>query len=160
MKTTHLDAVEESVGTFARGIVLDAPFCDLPVSLGEGLGLHAHDLLLHRASAAEQMEAGPGEQPGHGIEIGAEGFAADAGGLEGDGAAAAEGIAHARRVAEGAPAEFLDEFRKAGGGRAEVSVEFRPRLSGGADHIFRALAMSDALRFRLAQQYRPLLPVA
>ena len=47
---------------------------------------------------------------GHGIEVGAEGLAADAGSLEGNGAATAEAIAHARSVTEGALAELLDEF--------------------------------------------------
>ena len=46
--------------------------------------------ILHLLATTEQIQAGPGEQPGDGIEVGAEGFAANAGGLEGNGAAAAE----------------------------------------------------------------------
>jgi len=64
--------------------VLDAPCGDLPVGLGESLSLHTHDFLLHFLATTEEVEAGPGEQPGHGIEIGTEGFAADAGCLERD----------------------------------------------------------------------------
>ena len=107
-----------------------------------------HDFLLHLFAAAEQIEAGPGEQAGDRIEIGAEGLAADAGGLEGNGTAAAEAITHAGRVAEGALAELLDEFRQAVGCGAEVGVDFRPSRGRGAGDVLRALAVFDAIRVR------------
>ena len=92
----------------------------------KSLCLHAHDFFLHFLAAAEQIETGPGEQAGHGIEIGTKGLAADAGGLERNRAAAAEAIADARSVAEGALAELLDQFGKAGGSGAEVGIDLRP----------------------------------
>ena len=128
--------------------MLDAPLGDLSVGGGQRLGLHAHHFFLHVLAAAEQIEAGPGEQPGHGIEVGAKGLAADAGGLEGNGTAAAEAVADARRVAEGALAELLDQFGKAGGRGAEMGIDLRPSAAvDGAVDVFRALAVSVDGRF-------------
>jgi hypothetical protein len=73
------------------------------------------------------------------------GLAADAGGLEGDGAAAAEGIADARDAAEAALAEFADEFGEGAGGGAEVGVDFFPGFRRRAVDVFRAVAEGDLL---------------
>ena len=109
----HLDAVKESVGAFASLVVLNAPCGDLTIRSDQRLGLHAHDLFLHFLAAAEQIEAGLDQQPGHGIKVGAERLAADTGGLEGNGTAAAETIADTRRMAEGTLAELFDQLGQA-----------------------------------------------
>jgi hypothetical protein len=45
-------------------------------------GLHAHDFLLHSLTTTQQVQTGPGQQTRHGVEIRAEGFAADARSLD------------------------------------------------------------------------------
>ncbi|MBK8387638.1 MAG: hypothetical protein IPL11_19555 [Candidatus Accumulibacter sp.] len=62
----------------------------------------AHDFFLHFLATAEQVEAGPGQQAGNGVEVGPESVASDACRLEGDRTTAAEAIPDARRVAEAA----------------------------------------------------------
>jgi hypothetical protein len=108
------------------GFVFDAPLGDLAVHGGIDFRLGGADFFGDLGSAADDVEGGPGEQGGDGVEVGGLGLAADAGGLEGDGTAAAEGIANAWDAAEAALAEFCYEFGDGGGAGAEVGVDIFP----------------------------------
>jgi len=109
--------------------MFDAPSGDLGVHRGVDFRLGDADFFGDLGSSADDVEAGPSEKGGDGIEIGGVGLAADAGGLEGDGAAAAESIPHARDAAEAELAKFADKLGDGAGGGAEVGVDFFP--SGG-----------------------------
>ena len=89
--------------------MFDTPLCHLPVGGGESLDLDAHDVLVHVLPTPEEVEAGPREKTGDGIEVGPESLAANSRGFERDRAAAAEAVSDSGRVAEGALAELLDE---------------------------------------------------
>ena len=90
--------------------MFDAPVGNLLVGGGKGLLLHARHFGLHLGAAAQQVQAGPGEQPGYRVQVRAKGFAADACCLKRNGATAAKAVAHAGRVAKGALAQLVDQF--------------------------------------------------
>ena len=109
--------------------MFDAPRGDLFVRRRKDGFLHLAYFVLHRFATAEQIQACPREQARDGIQVRAKGFAADTGGFKRNGTAAAKAIADARRVAEGALAKLLDQFRQRFCFGAKMGVDLRPRGS-------------------------------
>lgn len=108
------------------GFVLDAPVADLAIDGGVDFFLGFPNLSGDLGATTDDIEGGPSEEGCDGIEVRGVGFAADAGCLEGDGAAAAEGIADAGDAAKAFLAELGHEFAELGGIGAEVGVDLFP----------------------------------
>jgi hypothetical protein len=121
----RLGAVEVGIGAPADGVVLDAPVGDLAVHSGKDPLLGLADLG-GDGLAADDVERPPGQQGRDGIEDGAVGVAADARRLEGDAAAAAEGVPHPRGVPKALFAKLGDQLREACGIGAQVGVDRGP----------------------------------
>ena len=126
-------------------LVFDAPLADLGIDGGVDLLLRLAHLGGDFRPAADDVERGPGEQGGDGVEIRGVGLAADAGGFERDGAAAAKGIAHAGDSPEARLPELGDKLRNGAGGGAEVGVDFFPTLWGRTVYLLRPVAEGDLL---------------
>ena len=139
-RTDGLGAVEEGVGAPAGLVVLDPPPGDLPIDGLEHGALRVAHPRGHLRAAADDVQRAPGEERGHRVEVRAERLAAEPGRLEGHAAAAAEGVADARRTAEAPPPQLPQQLRQAGRRRAEVRVDRRPGLRRRPVHVLRPVA--------------------
>jgi hypothetical protein len=101
------------------------------------------DLGCDLGATSDDIQGGPGEQGCDRVEIGGVGLATDAGGLEGYGAAAAEGIADPGSASEAFLAELGHEFAELGCGGAEVGVDLFPGFRRGAGDLLGAVAEGD-----------------
>src|SRR5262249_14342593 len=116
------------VGSPPLFILLDAPFSDLTIDGLDNLTLGLADGLDNLRATANDIQSRPGQQGGDRIEVAAVGVAPQAGSLKRQGSAAAEGVAHARDMAEASSAQFSDKLRQVFRLRTEVGVDYFPHL--------------------------------
>jgi len=150
----RLDAVEVIVGLptlafdFARGLVLpalvvpfDSPRLDLAACRLVNLLLGLLNLFRRFRAAANEVDGGPGQKRADRVQVRAVNVATQNRGLEGDAAAAAEGVADAGSVAEAPLAQFMDQFREAVRLRSQMRVDRLPGRLRGAGDLFGAHAI-------------------
>ena len=132
--------------------MLDAPRGDLSIYRIVNFALRLAHLLGNFFAAADDIERSPGEQRRDGIEIGAVGIAADPRRLKRNRAAAAKRIADARHMSEPALAQLAHQLRQRVRARAEVRVDFIPRLLRRPIDLLRPIASRDLIFVRLAKK--------
>ena len=132
--------------------VLDPPDRDLPVYRIIDLLLRLADLLGDLRPAAHDVERSPCQEGGHGVEIATVRFTAEPRRLEGDRAAAAEGVPDARHMAEASRSQLGHQLGQRGGAGSQMAVDDLPGFGGGAVNLFRAVAVFEPLVVQDAQE--------
>ncbi len=147
LRATRLQAVEIRFRPVAVAIVLDPQRRNLPIHRLGHLALRPLNLGTLLRRGANDIERPPGQHAGDGVEIRGIDIAAEPGGLEGDGAATAEGVADPRPMAVTQDAQLLDQLLMGMGFDPQVSqmvIHGRPDrgVEGGLIQLLRALAES------------------
>jgi len=116
-------AINKGVSSPALGVALDAPGVDLLTHACHDRFERGTDLRAQCITPPHHMQGGPGQQSSDGVEVAGAHIAAEAGGFEGNRAAATKGIANHGTTPKAALAQFLHQFGQRLGLRAEVSVD-------------------------------------